>query len=125
MLEKELQSKVLGYLRRKDIWHYKVSTFGSGFVRENYGRVFQTRKGISDLIILDKQGRVIFCELKVYGKKLRETQSKEFELISNNNALCCVLNDKNYLDFKRIMKENNDDIFRTLSSEEFKWTKFK
>jgi Holliday junction resolvase len=92
MTEKQLQNKVLDFLRHKNIWHVKI--WGGGF----------QRAGIPDILCC-VNGRFVAIELKAEGGRVSKLQEYNLTWVKESGGIAMVLRPDGYEDFKILIGE--------------------
>lgn len=115
MTEKQLQTNVQSYLKRRNIPNYKFHS--GGF---SYGDTFYTTSsGVPDLLCCIN-GNFVGIEFKRDFAKLRDKQVIEMENITNNNGIYIVITPSIWIVFKNLMKEYKD-ILQVINIILSKW----
>lgn len=92
MTERQLQTKVLHFLRNENIWHVKV--WGGGF----------QRAGVPDIITC-VNGYFVAIELKSETGKPTKLQDYNLERINESGGVGIILRPSQFEDFKRWIRE--------------------
>ena|SRR3990167_437913 len=88
LLEKEIQSAILEYLRYRKIFAWKQNT--AGIMKANGSYIPAGMRGVSDIIGILPKGRFLAVEVKRKGKQPTEEQKLFLARISANGGLAFV-----------------------------------
>jgi len=90
LLEKDIQKKILMFLRRHPKIHW-VARFNSGtFVSDDRYITSNSQKGMSDILGMLKGGRVLAIECKSKTGKIQPHQQDFLDLINSGGGLAFV-----------------------------------